>query len=420
LSLAAGAILLVVLGRDQWFAYDDWAILHPDTPAINYFGAHQGHWNTAAAAAFQLLRATVGFHSYLPYLALAILAHLAVVHLIWRVMGRAGIQPWLATALAGILIVLGSATENLMWAFQFGFMGAIAVGLVALLLADRPVLRPAAAGLLIATSVVALMFSGTALPLLASTFVVSVVRRGWIRSMLLLAPALAVYLVWYLVFAFGAPSPLAPHGMGLLTQAPVFFGAMFAAAYGQFLGFLPLGVLAALGLALWTLRRFRTWTGGAAAAYALLLGSVVFALLTTISRSGGELSAAGSQRYVYVMVVLATPVLGLALTAALARTRLVRVLVVVLLVAAGVVNAGLLVGRSAEQAAREQRVQREVSAALELVAQHPGLDGRLQPVIDGAPDIVVDDLRDAIARGLFSPVPFTAQDEAVVRRALGL
>lgn len=419
LSLVAGAAILLVIGRDQWFAYDDWAILHPGMPASDYLVAHQGHWNTAATAAFQALEAAVGLHSYLPYLALAIVAHLCVVHLCWRLMNRAGVKPWLATGLAAAIVLLGAAAENLMWAFQFGFMGAIALGLLVVLLADRPVLRPAGAALMIGASILALTFSGTSLPLLAAAFVVSVPRRGWWRSIVLLLPAFLVYATWYLVFAFGAPSPLAPSGIGLLTQAPVFFAAMFAAGYGQFAGFVPLGIPIALAVAIWTLRRFRAWTGRAAPAFALLLGSVVFALLTTISRSGGELTAAGAQRYVYVMVVLAVPVIGLALTEALARGRAFRAAVIAVVVAVGVVNGILLVSRAGEQAVAEQRVQREVSAALDLIDGNPGLDG-LRPVTDIAPDLVVRDLREARARGWLTPVPYTAEDEAAVRSALGL
>jgi hypothetical protein len=335
-------------------------------------------------------------------------------------MNRAGVKPWLATGLAAAIVHHGAAAENLMWAFQFGFMGAIALGLLVVLLADRPALRPASAAVMIGASILALTFSGTSLPLLAAAFVVSVPRRGWWRSIVLLLPAFLVYAIWYLVFAFGAPSPLAPSGIGLLTQAPVFFAAMFAAGYGQFAGFVPLGIPIALAVAIWTLRRFRAWTGRAAPAFALLLGSVVFALLTTISRSGGELTAAGAQRYVYVMVVLAVPVIGLALTEALARGRAFRAAVIAVVVAVGVVNGILLVSRAGEQAVAEQRVQREVSAALNLIDGNPGLDDGLRPVTDIAPDLVVRDLREARARGWLTPVPYTAEDEAAVRSALGL
>ena len=77
-------------------------------------------------------------------------------------------------------------------------------------------------------------FSNTAktdapLPLIAAALVLSWVRRGWWRSLLLFAPAGVVYLVWYLVFSGGAPASLAPHGIQWVTSAPLFFGAMFAA-----------------------------------------------------------------------------------------------------------------------------------------------------------------------------------------------
>lgn len=184
-SLLLGAIALLVIGRDQWFAYDDWALLHP---SVNWWASHQGHWTTAPTLLFQLLRVTVGLHSYLPYLGLAVIAHLAVVHLIWRLSLRAGATPWLATGFAAVTVLLGCAAENLFWAFQVGFMGAVAVALVVVLLVDRAELTlpwAVAAG---AIAVLALPFSGTALPVLAAAAILSWIRRGLLRSVAIFAP----------------------------------------------------------------------------------------------------------------------------------------------------------------------------------------------------------------------------------------
>lgn len=417
-TLAAGFLALLVIGRDQWFVYDDWAVLHPGMDAIVWFGGHQGHWTTATTALFQLLRATAGLHSYLPFLAFALAGHLVVVHLLWRVMTRAGVRPWLATGLAAALILFGSAAENLLWAFQFGFVGAVACGLGIVLLVDRPRLGPGGVAAVIALSVIALTFSGTSLPLIAAALVLSWIRRGWWRSLLMFAPAGVIYLTWYLLFSDGTPSSLAPHGIGLVTQAPVFFLTMFGAGYGQFVGIVVLGPLIAIGLAFWLVRRFRRWTGPEAAAYALLAGSAVFALLTAASRSGGELSAAGSQRYVYLIVALALPTMGLALSWIASRGRAALISVAVAVALVGGFNAVLLVVRAEEQAVIEQRVQREVSAAITFVDDESIPDTAV-PVIDGAADATMRDIRAGVRDGSFSPVEFSDADLAAVARALG-
>jgi hypothetical protein len=416
-SLLVGLGALLVLGRDQWFTYDDWAILHPGMDAAGWLAGHQGHWNTAATLAFQVLRSTVGLHSYLPYLALAFLAHLAVVHLLWRVMLRSGMRPWLATGLAAAVILLGSAAENLLWAFQFGFMGAIALGLVVVLLVDRPRLDAVRVAAVVVVSIVSLTFSGTALPLIAAAFVLSWIRRGWWRSLLLFAPAGLVYVVWYLAFSGGTPASLAPQGGEIVTAAPLFFATMFAAGYGQFVGVVVLGPLVAIALVVWLVKRVRHWRGPEAVAYALLLGSAVFALLTAASRSGGELSAAGAQRYVYVIVALALPTIGLALGWVASRGRAGVIVVIVLITLVAAVNILLLVVRAGEQAAVEQRVQREVSAGLSLAGDDAIPDGAL-PVVVEAPDLTMADLRSGLDEGVFSPVSFDAEDLAAVRESL--
>ncbi len=418
-SLVVGFLALLALGRDQWFTYDDWAILHPGMDAEAWFAGHQGHWNTAATLVFQVLRATVGLHSYLPYLVVAFLAHLAVIHLLWRVMLRSGVRPWLATGLAATVILFGSAAENVLWAFQLGFVGAIAVGLCVLLLVDRERLGPGAAALVVILTIVSLTFSGTSLPLIGAAFVLSCIRRGWRLSLLLFAPAGAVYLVWYLLFSGGTPASLAPQGMEIVTNAPLFFVAMFAAGYGQFVGVVVLGPLVAIALLVWLVKRVRHWRGPEAVAYVLLLGSAVFALLTTASRSGGELSAAGAQRYVYVIVALALPTMGLALGWVASRGRAAGAIVIVTIALVAAVNILLLAVRADEQAVVEQRVEREVSAALSFEGDLTIPDGAL-PVLPEAPDLTMGDVRSGAEDDLFSPVAFDIEDLVAVRESLSL
>jgi len=416
-SLVGGAIALLVIGRDQWFSYDDWALLHP---SVDWWASHQGHWTTAPTLLFQLLRVTVGLHSYLPYLALAVIAHLAVVHLVWRLSLRAGAVPWLATGFAAVTVVLGCAAENLFWAFQVGFMGGVAVALVVVLLLDHVDLRLSglvAAGIL---AVVALTFSGTALPVLAGAAILSWIRRGLPRSLAVFAPAGVIYLIWYVLEARGDASTLGVHGIGFLTRAPLFVAVMFGAGYGQFVGVLVLGPVIALALLVWLWLARRRWLGREAVAYIALLSSAVFAVLTAISRGGGALTAAGAQRYVYLIVMLAVPTMALALGWIAARGRVARAAVALALLLIAGVNVTLAVTRADTQAMTEQRVQREFSAAVSLLRDNPRAapPGAL-PIADVAPDLTVADLEADVRQGLVTPVPFRSRDTAAVTESLG-
>ena len=100
-SLAVALVLILVIGRDQWFFGDDWAILAHRLDG-NAMLPHVGHWNLGPALVFPALRNWLGLESYLPFLALAVAAHLTVAHLSWRVMGRVGVVPWLATLLSAL------------------------------------------------------------------------------------------------------------------------------------------------------------------------------------------------------------------------------------------------------------------------------------------------------------------------------
>lgn len=415
-SLVLGAVALLVVGRDQWFSYDDWALLHP---SLDWWSSHQGHWTTAPTLLFQLLRVTVGLHGYLPYLALAVVAHLAVVHLVWRISLRAGVAPWLATGFAAVTVLLGCAAENLFWAFQVGFMGAVAVALVVVLLVDRAVLTLPWAIVAGVVAVLALPFSGTALPVLAGAAILSWIRRGLLKSIAIFAPAGLIYLVWYLLETRNDVSTLGVHGIGFLTRAPLFFAVMFGAGYGQFVGVLVVGPVVALALLVWLWFARRRWSGREAVAYVLVLASAIFAVLTAVSRGGGELTAAGAQRYVYLIVMLAVPTMALALGWIAARGLVARAAVALVLVLIAGVNITLGVTRADGQAVTEQRVNREFSATVALLTQHPeAAPADALPIRDVAPDLTVADVEADVAQGLVSPVPFGPADTAAVKVSL--
>src|SRR6185312_8041334 len=117
-SLFLGFLVILWIGRSQWFFGDDWAILAPHLDGAIML-PHVGHWNLIPAVAFQGVRDWLGLGSYLPFLALAVLAHLAVAHLGWRILLRVGTHPWVATLLSILVMLFGGGSENILWAFQF-------------------------------------------------------------------------------------------------------------------------------------------------------------------------------------------------------------------------------------------------------------------------------------------------------------
>lgn len=396
LALGFAAIMIIgtFVGSGQWFFGDDWAILVPRYDD-DVLVPHVGHWNLVPALVFPAVRNWLGLGSYPPFLALAVLAHLVVAHLVWRILGRVGVAPWIATVLAALVVFLGAGAENVLWAFQFGFMGAIALALGAVLLADRlPLTWRTSAGVIV-LSALAVTFSGSALPVIAAAAVLAWVRHGLPRAVLLFLPAGAGYLAWYLLVARFQPVPgTGIHSLGEAGNALLFAAGMYGGGLGRMLPLIVLGVLPAAAVAVWffvTLRR--GFTGVAAPAYALVIGSVVFAGLTAWSRSSFGLTAAASQRYAYLTIVLLLPALGILLTLLAARSRTYSIGVPVALVALVAFNAGLLVVEAGAQSVREAESRGRIMAALDAVLADPDGQAALSPADPKwSPDLLGSDL----------------------------
>jgi hypothetical protein len=331
-----------------------------------------------------------------------VLAHLAVAHLSWRILGRVGVDRWLATLLSIFVMLLGGASENIFWAFQFGFMGAIALGLLVILLFDRAKLN---VPLIVVLSVLAPTFSGTAIPVLVAAAVVGFIRHGWWRTALLLLPTAVCYASWYVLVARNYPVPSSGiTGIGDAALAPVYAAAMYGAGLGRGLPWIGLGVIPAITTAVWffaTIRR--RLTSRATPAYAMIIGSVAFVALTTYSRISFGLSGAAAERYAYLTIVLLLPAIALQLTLLVRRSRRTFVVTVAVLGAATVFNAAVLGFEAQAQAAIETTSEHRVVARLDSLIAAPDDAALLSTAPDGtwSPDLLGSDLLSLYRRGEF-------------------
>lgn len=405
-TLILGFLVIMSLGSGQWFFGDDWAILAPRFDD-DVMLPHVGHWNLVPAVVFPAVRNWFGLDTYAPFLALALLMHLLVAHLSWRILARVGVAPWIATILAALIVFLGGGAENILWAFQFGFMGGIALALGAVLLADAaPLTWPRATGI-VALTVVAVAFSGSALPVVAAGALLAWLRHGFLRAVLLFLPAAAGYLAWYLLVARQYPvSGTGIHSISELGGAVLYAGAMFAGGLGRMLPLIHLGVILAAAVAAWfVVTARRGFRGVAAPAYALVIGCLVFAGLTAWARSSLSFTAAASQRYAYLVIVLLLPALGLLVTALAARGTRWSVGTTVGLLALVGFNAALLAVEAAAQSARESESREVVLDSFEAVLDDPGdatlLDAPADP--RWAPDLLGGDLLTLSRWGQFQP-----------------
>lgn len=388
LSLAA----ILWIGRSQWFFGDDWAILAPHLDGAIML-PHVGHWNLIPAVVFQGVRDWLGLGSYLPFLALAVLVHLLVAHLGWRILLRVGARPWVATLLSILVMLFGGGSENIFWAFQFGFMGAIALGLAVLLLLDRARLSPLSCTAIVVLSVLAPMFSGTAIPVLAAAAIVGWIRHGFLRTLLLLLPTAIIYLLWFVLEALHYRVP----GEGITSPggAVLYAAGMYGGGLGRALPWIGLGVIPAAILVIWffvTVRR--RMRSVATPAYAMVIGSVIFVALTTWSRMSHGLSGSAAQRYAYVTLALTLPAFGILLSWLAARSRLWSVTTMLLLVVLIGYNTVLLSVDAGVQATREAGSRQRILSSLDRILQHPDDENLLRAPADStwAPDLLGSDL----------------------------
>jgi hypothetical protein len=416
LTLVAGAASILALQSTQWFFFDDFAFIDPNAPGI--WEPHVGHWSTTPALVFRLLTAIFGVDSYLPFALVITALHLGAVHLVWRIARRSGVNGWIATAAAAAFTFFGSGAENILWAFQIGYVGALVCGLAAFLLAWDDSGSRARFAATVAVSVFSLTWSGTAIPLVVATAAMVWWRQGWRRALIAAVVPAAVYLVWYAVAAAGIPRPAVD--LGELGPAAVqFIGVLLILGVAAIFPSIVVGCLVVLCFVIWlvpTLRRREARV--AAAAPLLLLGAAaLFIVIAAVSRAEMSVGSGRSGRYMYLVVLLCVPILSYAVGRAAARFRSGVPVAVTVLLALGWFQLGLLITEAERQSAIEQQTHRLLSAALAIYRDDPDrLAPGASPDPRWAPDLVIGDLTLLYDRGLISIGEFDEDDVAMLFR----
>ena len=303
------------------FYVDEWAFVasRREWELRLFLYSHNGHWSTIPILIWKLLFVAVGLRSHIPYEAALLVVHaIAVLLLFMLVRRRSGDLP--AFAAATTLLVLGSGGENIVWAFQIGWVGSVAFGLLAMLLLDgNPPfpsrVLPASAALLcsLMCSSVGLIFVGA----LAIELAFDPYRR---RFLVALIGPIAAFVAWFVVYDTGtvpgtpgvAQSFLhGPTGFNYIISLVRFVASGLEAsaagvigAPGAF-GLLLLLLLAALiGMHWYRRNKIGSWQFGLAA------GLLAWFVLAGLGRVQFGPSYAAQSRYVYVACVFLLPLLA--------------------------------------------------------------------------------------------------------------
>lgn len=426
-GLAVAGVILVWFNRNQWFFGDEWEFFVNRgfvDPALGLFTPHNEHWSTIPIVVYVALRDTVGIGSYLPYISVLIAVHLALTHLLWRAGRRAGVTLPILTVGTWVFALLGAGSENLLWAFQIGFVGSLAFGWGAALIVDHGDRFTRRDWWAIGLLVCSLMCSGIGIPAVAMVVLLALARaRHPVRPLIVGGVPTAVFLVWYLVVPqWDRPDWQTPAKEGALAVGKFVVKALAGVLSGGLSGtttglslIVSLALLAAVAgwavVAVIGNIRNRPTAVRAAIAVAGLGAAAGFFLLSAFGRAQAD-----QGRYVYVATAFALPGLLLAL-AALARPRWAQITVCVALCGVLVINVLTLRRSAIEEGAREAIARETVQSATSMVADgEHAISQQPDPVYD--PDVWVLSMRELIEAGDLVPGPATADGLAWARLML--
>ena len=278
----------VWLARFEWFVGDEWDFLSTRTVGnLNeLFTPHNQHWSTLPILEYRLLWQLFGLRSYLPYLIVVVTLHLTVATLLRVVMRRAGVSPWIATVTALVFALFGAGYDNIVFAFQSGYDGSLVFGLTSLLLADHEGRFNRRDIFAMLAGLASLMCSGVGVTMVIVVATAVLLRRGARPALAHAAPLAALYLIWLALVghkgydsSYSTPSEVVRFATNNLTST-----------------FSSIGHLPGMGLALAAILVIGVWVAWFrlaeterrrrfAAPGALLIGSLVFVVITGIGRA---------------------------------------------------------------------------------------------------------------------------------------
>jgi len=317
-----GFIVYVIAARRIWFFRDDWDFLAGRSLNVSdLLRQHGGHLVALPLVVFRGLYFVVGLRSYLPYQLLAIGLHLTAAALLRAVMRRSGVNPWIATVAASAFVLFGTASQDILWAFQIAFTGPLVLGLVQLLLADHdgPIDRRDWIGIIAGAG--ALLCSGVGVTMVGMVGLAALVKRGWRPALFHTAPLGVLYAAWWLHYARNAGATVTDVSVLADWVRTGITGAFDALGQVPFVGW-AIAAMLVMGLVLawrqydWSERRRLGALPGS-----MLVGAFAFILISGVNRAWVGTRFASSSRYLHIVVALLLPSLAVAADALVRKSR---------------------------------------------------------------------------------------------------
>jgi hypothetical protein len=263
------------------FQGDEWSYIVDRRLTVDgLLQPHNEHLAALQVLVYRGMVEAIGIGSYLPFLVVLMVLHVTsaagLLVLLSRHLPRIG-----AMAAAVLYLFLGTGFDNLIWAFQIGFVGAAAFGIWALVAADRPWLAAVLLTGAVWTQSDGLFYLAPAAILM--------------RSRIPLVLPIGSYVVWLLLVgreAIPPPGP-GPYVEYMVTGVGSAFGGVTGVG-------LPLGILVAIVVGAAVLAdslRSRRVEPIVLAGLAGLAGEF---FILTVGRAHFGVQQAEAPRYIYV------------------------------------------------------------------------------------------------------------------------
>lgn len=264
--IVASAVLMLHYRSKLGFMLDDWGfvIYRADGGAGDFLDPHNEHISILPIAIYKLFLGLFGMTSAMPLHLLSVFAFLASVVALYFYMRPLVGEP-AAVLGCGVILFLGTAWEDLLWAFQIGFSISIGCGIGALIMLRRgDAFGDRIACLLLTVSMIS---TSMGIPFAVGAFVaIALRRRDLLRTVYVVVVPLAVYAIWWLGWGHTAESALSLHNA---TGAPEYVFNAFRTALANLTGafrleggietlFTALLALAVVAYTAWSLYSRRT------------------------------------------------------------------------------------------------------------------------------------------------------------------
>ncbi len=310
-ALSAG--FLLALTSHLSFIGDDWNLLvvrrgwNPDV----FLDPISENIVLGSAVVYRILESIFGISSALPYYVVSTATFVLSAWVLFRFVERR-LGSWPALIAAALILFLGAAFEDLLWAFQLCYFASMAAGIGMILALDRD--DDAGDRLACLLLVVSIVFSNLGIAF-AIGFLAEIWMnpRPWRGRILKVAIPLGLFAVWWLGWGHKSPGTLSLYNLG---ESPEFVLRSIASGFTSLLGLatgdgsepdqpnLMWGVAISLGVAVAVILRIRQ-LGRCPRGLAMVLviaGALWF--LTALNRADFRFPTSSRYQYIWAMLIL--------------------------------------------------------------------------------------------------------------------